>query len=186
VRESACELVVPDAGLLITLAYADRLDLLLALGIKVVVVDMVTVELTRHLTPTSEKILAFLAGSNIRVIETEIGKEAVTQGSAFKKRYAGERAIQDFLFQFSDEAEQQGQPRYALLLFEDHKIAGTSFVLPDNVYVISTMAFLRKLEEMRVIASAIDVRDAAVKAGREFSQLDVSHPPKSNPAIKPL
>ena len=185
-RESVCELLVPDAGPLITLAYADRLDLLLGLGVEVVVVDMAKVELTRHLTPTSEKILAFLAGNNVRVIETEIGKEAMAQGSAFKKRYARQRAIQDVLFEFSDESEQQGKPRYALLLFEEHKIAGTSFVLPDNVYVISTMAFLRKLEEMRIIESAMDVRDAAVKAGREFSQLDVSHPPRGNPAITPL
>ncbi len=185
-RESVCELVVPDAGPLITLAYADRLDLLLGLGVEVVVVDMAKVELTRHPTPTSEKILAFLAGNNVRVIETEIGKEAMTQGSAFKKRHAGERAIQDALFEFSDESERQGKPRYALLLFEEHKISGASFVLPDNVYVISTMAFLRKLEEMCIIESAMDVRDAAVKAGREFSQLDVSHPPRGNPATKPL
>lgn len=185
-RKTACELVVPDAGPLITLAYADRLDLLLAMGVEVVVVDMVKLELTRHLTPTSEKILAFLENNSIRVIETEIGKEAVAQGSAFKKRHAGERAIQDFLFEFYDESEQQEQPRYALLLFEDRKIAGTSFVLPENVYVISTMALLRKLEEMRIIPSALEIRDAAVKAGRDYSQLDVSDPPKANSVIKPF
>ncbi len=36
-----CELVVPDAGPRITLAYADRLDLLLTLRVTVVVVDRV-------------------------------------------------------------------------------------------------------------------------------------------------
>lgn len=185
-HKTACELVVPGAGPLITLAYADRLDLLLALEVEVVAVDMVKLELTRHLTPTSEKILAFFEDNDIRIIETEIGKEAVAQGSAFKKRHAGERAIQDFLFEFYDESEQQEQPRYALLLFEEHKIASTSFVLPENVYVISTMALLRKLEEMLIIPSAIKIRDAAVKAGRNFSQLNVCDPPKENSAIKPF
>lgn len=186
----SCELVVPDAGPLITLAYSDRLELLLALGIEVVVVDMVKAELTRHQTPTSQMILEFINENDIRIVETEIGVEAATQGQSFKKRHAGERAIQEFLFDFYEESERNreltGNAKYALLLFEEHKIGGTSFVLPENVYIISTSAFLRKLEEMHVITSASEIREAAVAAGRDFSERDIESPPKANSTIKPF
>jgi hypothetical protein len=93
--EKVCELIIPDAGPLITLAYASRLDLLLAIQAKVVVIDMVKIDLTRHLTPTSQLIIDFIADNAIEVVETKIGKEATRQGADFKKRHAGERAIQD-------------------------------------------------------------------------------------------
>jgi hypothetical protein len=183
--------VVPDAGPLITLAYAGRLELLLALGLKVVVIDMVKFELTRHFTPTSQAILNFIEAHQIEVIETETGRLAQQLGADFKKRHAGERAIQDFLFDFYDEinaeqATQQTSERYALLLFEDHKIAGTGFVLPDNVYVISTQAFLHRLEALKLIPSAQEITGLAVQAGRHHSQRVMDLPPASAPDIKPF
>jgi len=185
--EKACELIIPDAGPLITLAYAGRLDLFLAIQAKVVVIDMVKIELTRHLTPTSQLIIDFIADNAIEVIETEIGKEAVRHGVDFKKRHAGERAIQDFLFDFYDENNGiHGEEKFALLLFEDHKVSGTGFVLPENVYVISTRAFLTRLELLKVIPSAQDVSNAAVSAGRNFSQREVDQPAKAAPDIKPF
>jgi hypothetical protein len=45
--------VLPDAGPLITPAYADALDLLLTPGWPVLLVDMVLHEVTRNATPTS-------------------------------------------------------------------------------------------------------------------------------------
>ena len=179
-----CELVVPDAGPLITLAYADRLDLLLAIGLKVVVVDTVKIELTRHLTPTSEKILAFLEANRIEVAITEVGKNAFEQGASFKKNHAGERAVQDFLFEFSERTDDE--QCYALLLFEDHKIAGSAFVLPDNVYVLSTKAFLLKLQEKGIIPDAGAIIEAAIHAGRSFSQKEVDKPPKADEAVRPF
>ena len=49
-------LLLPDAGPLITLAYADALDLLLAPGWSVQIVDMVLHEVIRNATPTSTAI----------------------------------------------------------------------------------------------------------------------------------
>ena len=109
-HKTACELVVPDAGPLITLAYADRLDLLLALELEVVAIDMVKLELTRHLTPTSEKILAFFEDNDIRIIETAIGKEAVAQGSAFKKRHAGNERSKTFCSSFMMNQNSKSNP----------------------------------------------------------------------------
>jgi hypothetical protein len=45
--------LLPDAGPLITLAYADALDVLLNPGWTVILVDMILHELTRNQTPTS-------------------------------------------------------------------------------------------------------------------------------------
>lgn len=181
-----CELIIPDAGPLITLAYAKRLDLLMALNLKVVVVDMVKHELTRRHTETSEEIINFFASNNIEIAETEIGIEAEAKGDDFKKSHAGERAIQEFLFNFSDEVKQSREEKYALLLFEEHKIAGTNFILPDNVYVLSTRAFLDRLEKRHIIKSAEEVtRDAAV-AGRDFSQKSVDQPPVARKTVKPF
>ncbi len=180
-----CELVVPDAGPLITLAYADRLDLLLTLRVTVVVVDMVQHELTRHHTETSQQILAFLYHNRIPIIRTSIGEEARTQGPAFHKRHAGERAVQDFLFDFHDKTP-PGERRYATLLFEDHQIAGTAFVLPDNVYLLSTRAFLIELEHRHIIHSAAKILQQAQAAGRTPSRRTINTPPKSNPGLKPF
>lgn len=182
-----CELVVPDAGPLITLAYAGRLDLLLAIHIKLVIIDMVQLELTRNITETSELILNFISKNNIEIKATEIGLKAIKEGDAFKKAHAGERAIQDFLFDFYDEnIKAEGKQKIALLLFDDHKIAGTAFVLHDNVYTISTKSFLNRLEDLKIIESAQEVVNAAFLAGRNFSQREVDAPPSSYPSMRPF
>ena len=62
--------LLPDAGPLITLAYADRLDLLLRPGWPLRLVDMVLHELTRNATPTRDTITAFVAQHRVAVIET--------------------------------------------------------------------------------------------------------------------
>lgn len=186
-NERICELVVPDAGPLITLAYAGRLDLLLAIPVKIVIIDMVKLELTRSKTETSELILNFIIKNNIEIKKTDIGSRALIEGDAFKKAHAGERAIQDFLFDFYDEnLQSEDRQKVALLLFEDHKIAGTAFVLPDNVYTISTKAFLNRLEALKIIDSAQDVVNAAFLAGRNFSQREVDVPPPSYPDMRPF
>lgn len=184
---SVCELIIPDAGPLITLAYASRLDLLLATQAKVVVIDMVKIELTRHLTKTSQLIIDFISNNAIDIVETDIGREAARQGIDFKKSHAGERATQDYLFDFYDENNGvHSEEKFALLLFEDHKVSGTGFVLPENVYVISTRAFLARLEALKLIPSAQEISNAAVTAGRNFSQREVDQPAKGAPDVKPF
>ena len=66
---SAPAVLLPDAGPLITLAYADALDVLIKPGWPVVLVDMVLHEVTRNQTPTSEK-LALWAASNAVSVRT--------------------------------------------------------------------------------------------------------------------
>ena len=102
--------MLPDAGPLITLAYADALDLLLKPGWRVTIVDRVFHELT-----------------------------------------------------------QPGQT--GVRLFEDHRIARASFVLPPQCRKVSTRAFLIFLQERGWIASAAAIERQAVLAGRAFSAL---------------
>ena len=112
-------------------------------------------ELSGKPTPTSAKIMAFLQGARIDTIKTGTGEKAKLTGVS--KRHDGERAIQDFLFDFAD----SNQDSFALLLFEDHKIGGTAFVLPENVYLLSTKAFLIALERRKIIQSANAIRSRA-------------------------
>ena len=60
----------PDAGPLVTLAYAEALDPLLMPGWPVQVVDMVLHEVTRNATPTSERLGRWVADSSISVVTT--------------------------------------------------------------------------------------------------------------------
>ena len=62
---SAPVVLLPDAGPLITLAYADALDLLFKPGWPVVLVDMVLHEVTRNRTPTSEKLGQWAVASKL-------------------------------------------------------------------------------------------------------------------------
>jgi len=60
--------LLPDAGPLITLAYADALDVLFKPGWTVMLVDMVLHEVTRSQTPTSARLAAWAAvGASSRV-----------------------------------------------------------------------------------------------------------------------
>ncbi len=57
-----------------------------------------------------------------------------------------------------------------MFLFEDHKIALASFLLPDNCRKISTRAYLLFLEQQGWLASAAEIERRAIQAGRSFSK----------------
>jgi hypothetical protein len=160
--------LLPDAGPLVTLAYADALDLLLTPGWLVSLVDMVLQEVTRIETPTSAQIAAWAHDNNILVLETSIYHRYMQAGtiSPARKANLGELAIQEAMSGFSLAAEQTG-----VFLFEDHKIARASFLLPDNCRKVSTRAFLLFLEQQGLIESAAEVERRAILAGRQFSQI---------------
>ena len=62
-------------------------------------------------------------------------------------------------------------PRSGVFLFEDHKIARASFLLPDNSRKVSTRAYLWFLQDKGWIESAAEVERNAIAAGRLFSQV---------------
>lgn len=160
--------LLPDAGPLITLAYADALDLLLKPGWTVALVDMVLHEVTRNETPTSARIAAWARANSIPVLETTIYRRYKNAGTASPVRKAnlGELAIQEAMSEFAVAGDQTG-----VFLFEDHKIARASFLLPDSCRKVSTRAFLMFLEQQTLIDSASEIERRSILAGRQFSQI---------------
>jgi hypothetical protein len=157
--------LLPDAGPLITLAYANALDVLFRPGWRVGVVDMVLHEVTRSQTPTSKKLAKWAAQAHVDIIATQT--LAAHLKNPLRKAHLGEQAIQETLNQFA----LQEQPQSAVLLFEDHAIARNTFFVPPGCQKVSTRAFLIFLEQKGWIESASAIERAAVQAGRQFSQL---------------
>src|SRR5690242_6109616 len=126
--------LLPDAGPLITIAYADALDLLLKPGWSIALVDIVLHEVTRNETPTSARIAAWAHNNSIPILETTIYDRYRQAGTASPVRKAnlGELAIQEAMSDFGLAADRTG-----VFLFEDHKIARASFLLPDNCRKVS-------------------------------------------------
>lgn len=163
-------ILIADAGPLITLAYADSLDILFKPGWSVQLVDMVVHEVTRNDTPTSQKISSWIQDNQIDIKESETYRRysaALEAGEAPRKANLGELAIQEVMQQFV----LRQTPEVGVFLFEDHKIARTSFVLPESCRKISTRAFLDFLEQHEWIESAHSIERKAILAGRAFSQL---------------
>ncbi len=164
--------LLPDAGPLITLAYADALDVLFKPGWRVALVDMVLHEVTRNQTPTSDKLAQWVKRHNLTVLTTQTCtqyRQEITQPGVSPQRKAnlGELAVQETINQFA----LQQPPQTAVFLFEDHRIAKASFFLPEHCQKISMRAFLMFLEQKGWIASASAIERQAIQAGRAFSQL---------------
>lgn len=172
-------LLLPDAGPLITLAYADALDLLFKPGWSVQIVDMVLREVTRNQTPTSLAIAEWVNANNLRVLPTKTlahfqhlqttgaAPGAIAGTTPARKSNLGELAIQEVMNDFA----LFNPPPTGVFLFEDHKIARTSFLLPDHCRKVSTRAFLIFLEQKGWLASAAEVEREAILGGRNFSKL---------------
>ena len=163
--------LLPDAGPLITLAYAEALDLLLAPGWSVQIVDMVLHEVTRNATPTSAAIGKWVTSHALPVLPTNTKKhhlqQLTTLGSGARTANLGEIAIQEVMNGYAlNDSRTTG-----VFLFEDHRIASASFLVPENCRKISTRAFLAFLEETGALQSALAIERRAIQNGRHFSSL---------------
>ncbi len=160
--------LLPDAGPLITLAYADALDVLSKPGWSVELVDMVLHEVTRNQTPTSERIDAWVRRNKLPVLPTktyQYHQQRASSGEALlKKSNLGELAIQEAMNEFALTIP----PRTGVFLFEDHKIARASFLLPENCRKVTTRAFLIFLEQRGWLESAAEIERRAILNGRNF------------------
>ena len=170
---SAAEVVLlPDARRLITLAYADALDVLFKPGWRVAMVDMVLHQVIRNQTPTRAKLAKWVKRRPLTVLATQTcvqyGQEISKSGvSPQRKANLGELVVQETINQFA----LQQPPQTAVFLFEDHRIARVSFFLPEPCQKISSRAFLIFLEQKGWIANASAIERQAIQAGRAFSQL---------------
>jgi hypothetical protein len=163
-----CTLVVPDAGPFNSLWVAERLDLFLALDMKVVVVDAVYDEITRDMTYAKDReVKSFIdANSPPFIIEpTEYGqfvRERRAAGGQVKKG-AGDAAIAEFMASDTGLRKHLGTGDPVLLLYEDRDLRVIN--RPPNLHLLSTVGMLRGLERVRVIPSADDVIHAMTHPG---------------------
>ena len=139
-------------------------------GTTVAVVDMVLEEVTRNATPTSERIGSWVRSNKLAVLPTKVFehyKKAVVEATPIRKSSLGELAIQETMSGFA----LRHPPQTGVFLFEDHKIARASFLLPDCCRKVSTRAFLKFLEQEKLISSSVEIERRAIAAGRQFSQV---------------
>lgn len=155
-----CSVIIPDAGPFNSLWVADRLELLLALDMRLVVVDAVYDELTSDLSyPKDRAVKAFIDANQppFVIAKTEVGEQEREKRRAGRKlrRNAGELAIVDFMS--SDDGLRHyvdlGDP--VIILFEDAGIR--VFNKPPHLHLLSTVGLLRGLERVGVISSADDI-----------------------------
>lgn len=171
-------IVVPDAGPLISLAKAERLDLLLALKLPVYVMDQVYWEATQNRDkPDALAIAAFVAAHSdlFHIAETETGENArfAREAGRVGKRQSGlgEAAISEFLTGF----EARFADTAALLIYEDSDFMRKRIVIPDNVHVVSTKSFIYGLQERNLISDAAVIWQSIRNAGRRPSDQQVDY-----------
>jgi hypothetical protein len=172
-------LVIPDAGPLISLGKADRLDLLLRLEIPIYLVDQVIFEATR--VPSyddAHRITAFIRDNpdRVRVVTTFVGTAAAQARAgdpALPQRGLGEAAIAEFYGRI-DEVIDPAEP--ILILFEDSDVRRINALVRGNVHLLSTKGLLKGMESVGLITSAAEVWDAINRAGRFPSDAEIDQP----------
>ena len=134
-------------------------------------VDMVLEEVTRNQTPTSLAIAYWVEMNSLQVLlaqtlshlkHLQASADALPQTSNLE-----ELAIQEAM---NDFALTDPSPT-VVFLFEEHKIARTSFLLPAQCRKVSMRAFLIFLEQKGWLESAAEIERKAIRNGRNFSTL---------------
>lgn len=173
-------LLVPDAGPLISLATIDRLELLLAVDLPIYLVDQVAHEVTvRDTLPDARRIRRFIHEHTdmVTIFSTAVGQAAArrrSEGETGRQKGQGEAAIAEFLARMDEVLTSPDDP--VLLLYEDSDIMKRRFVMPDNVHILSTRAFLLGLEQRGRIPSANALWQAINRQGRPSADTVTDRP----------
>lgn len=155
-----CVIVISDAGPFNSLWVADRLDLLLALEMPIVVVDAVYDEMTSDTSyPKDRDVKAFIdANSNVFIVEStatgEIERERRESGAKLRLN-AGEIAMTDFMTADDGLRKYVSEGDPVAILFEDSDVRVIN--RPPNLHLLSTAAMLRGFERVGVISSASEI-----------------------------
>jgi hypothetical protein len=147
------KIVVPDAGPINTLGAAGLLDyLLLPENAQLVLVD----EVRREIVSRSSELADFVARNAARILtyESDIGRAAAHMRAMGLKplRNSGEQAVIEFILHGVDEAIGNAP---ALIVYEDKRLprAQLRSEFGERAHMITTAAYLRKLEAEGLIAS---------------------------------
>jgi len=139
-------------------------------------------EVTRRETPTSAMICRWIQENGLPIIETHIyasdGKRCAESGTSVRSSNLGELAIQEAMHRFATDMSL----KKGVFLFEDHKIAGSFCIVPENCLKVSARSLLLLMAQKGWIHSAVEVERMAIIAGRSFSRLKFS-PTNSWPRV---
>lgn len=176
------DLVILDSGPLISLAYADRLDLIEVFDRPIIVPDIVKLECLKKPDAPDYAVLQrwfAQAGNRVRIVETPV-REAYEAALARERR--GERratsgfgdAVLSYVLRRLDDYVPQGS--VPLVLIED-ETASKLLARFERAHILSTRTWLVSLERAGVIRSAQAVIDRIAYGGRVLSQLQADRPP---------
>jgi len=186
---SRIKIFVVDTGPLITLAAADSLDYLLYPAIDVVIPDAIFYEATRDIGKLgAQEIVAWTKVHRDRielaVTDAFVNFEAAREiNPRAREPNLGERAAIEVI---EDPSRLVGDER-AILLCEETAITRRVIVRErDRLVELSTMDFLRLLEEEQRIQSADAVFERALAAGRSPARQEkfAEHDPAVREAVR--
>ncbi len=183
-------LIIPDAGPLITLALADRLELLQSFGRPVIIMDVVREEcLQKPEAPEYSRLKAWFdtSGQNqMRIMSTPFlavfktaAKQGAEGGDPLATQGLGDATIAWFVANIS---RFHSAGDIGLVLTEDASFGDVA--LRRDVHVLSTRAWLQGLENAGVIPSASDVIAAVQANGRSISRYAADRPAIITPGTK--
>ncbi len=149
---------------------AGRPDLLTALDLPIVVIDEVYAEVTSdpQRYAKDREVKAFLdglEGQGLTIEPTFVGRQAKLARAQGRFRHGenlGDAAIAEFMANGIQRYAADGAP--VLLPFEDADFRNVRFVRkPDNLHLLSTVAMLRGMERLGIIASADEIITAMTR-----------------------
>ena len=176
------DIVIPDAGPIISLAHADRLDLLEVFDRPVIVLDVVRLECLRKPQSTDHERLSSWferAGNRISVAQTPLGQlylDAVEKERSGQDRNAsrglGDAALSWALRNIDRLTHPDAIP---LVLVEDRRLA-VSLEGMNKGHILSTRSWLVALAETGDIEDYQAIIDEMARNGRLLSTLAVDAP----------
>lgn len=188
---NAIKIVVVDTGPLITLAAAESLDYLLYPAADVIVPDAVFYEATRDIGKLgAQEIVGWVKAHRDRIelavtnafVNFEAAREVNPRA---REPNLGERAAIEVI---EEPARLSGSERAVLLCEETAITRRISIRERDRLIELSTMDFLKLLEQERRIQSADAVFDRALAAGRSPSRSEkmAEHDPAIREAVREI
>ncbi len=172
------EIVIADAGPLISLARADALETLLVFkdNVSLVITDFVEFEVTRHRDKHADalRICEFISryAGIVEIQETSIGKtmkqmvqmrELFEENAAFRQMMLSNNSVPPAIpkdigelsiVSYANEMITNPPGLPVLILAEDDFFLHSGSALPGNVHILSTRAFLETLYELGHIPAA--------------------------------
>ena len=172
------EIVIADAGPLISLARADALETLLVFkdNVSLVITDFVEFEVTRHRDKhaDAQRICEFISryAGIVEIQETSIGKtmkqmvqmrELFEENEAFRQMMLSNNSVPPAIpkdigelsiVSYANEMITNPPGVPVLILAEDDFFLHSGSALPGNVHILSTRAFLETLYELGHIPAA--------------------------------